>query len=291
MSSEPSPRRTIRRSALVTVALLIGSASLSACAGDDRTVAALAAGAPLPTQVPEGTKLIVGDPATKVALTLSGEIDRFSFEIEWANISGGPQTSEAFRADALDVGSVAEIPPIHADLDRTAREDRRVQVPQGPDQPPHLRAGHRPRRRRQDPRRPARQEDRLQSGPGPGRAGAAGAEEGRADQGRRDSWSSCPAPATSTPPRWPAGRSTSPRSAGSTSSATSPSTARTAPRPSRTASATIPATSTYRPPSWQDPAKAAAIARIRAGLGAGLSVDRTTTRRSGSRATTSRTRA
>jgi sulfonate transport system substrate-binding protein len=114
MSSDPSPRRTIRRSALVAVALLTGLTSLSACAGDDRTVAALAADAPLPTRVPEGTKLIVGDPVTKVALTLSGEIDRFSFDIEWANISGGPQTSEAFRADALDVGAVAEIPAIHA---------------------------------------------------------------------------------------------------------------------------------------------------------------------------------
>ncbi|MEV5323255.1 ABC transporter substrate-binding protein [Nonomuraea fastidiosa] len=74
----------------------------------------LSAQAPLPTAVPEGTRLIVGDPATRVALELSGEIDKFSFDIEWANISGGPQTTEAFRANALDVGAVADIPPIHA---------------------------------------------------------------------------------------------------------------------------------------------------------------------------------
>jgi sulfonate transport system substrate-binding protein len=92
-------------------------AAVAACAqsgGRDRPVAALAPDAPLPASVPKGTKLIVGDPSTKVALQLSGQIDAFSFEIEWANISGGPQTSEAFRADALDVGAVAEIPAIHA---------------------------------------------------------------------------------------------------------------------------------------------------------------------------------
>ncbi|SEH03373.1 sulfonate transport system substrate-binding protein [Nonomuraea solani] len=89
-------------------------AALTACAAQEKPKAVLAADAPLPASVPEGTKLIVGDPPTKVALQLSGEIDKFSFDIEWANLSGGPQTSEAFRADALDVGAVAEIPAIHA---------------------------------------------------------------------------------------------------------------------------------------------------------------------------------
>jgi sulfonate transport system substrate-binding protein len=70
--------------------------------------------APLLATVPPGTKLVVGDPQTKVALQLSGLIDEIPFEIEWTNLSGGPQTSEAFRARALDVGSVAEIPSIFA---------------------------------------------------------------------------------------------------------------------------------------------------------------------------------
>ncbi len=99
-----------------TLAVLL-LAALTGCAGggeQQNSAAALAADAPLPTSVPKGTKLIVGDPTTKVALQLSGEIDKFSFDIEWANISGGPQTSEAFRADALDVGAVAEIPAIQA---------------------------------------------------------------------------------------------------------------------------------------------------------------------------------
>ncbi|MFC4011387.1 ABC transporter substrate-binding protein [Nonomuraea purpurea] len=107
MPSSPLPR------SLLAVLLM---AALTACApqGGERAAAALAPDAPLPTSVPKGTKLIVGDPSTKVALQLSGEIDKFSFDIEWANLSGGPQTSEAFRADALDVGAVAEIPAIHA---------------------------------------------------------------------------------------------------------------------------------------------------------------------------------
>jgi sulfonate transport system substrate-binding protein len=49
-----------------------------------------------------------------VALELSGLIKELDFNVEFANISGGPQTTEAFRANALDVGSVADIPPIHA---------------------------------------------------------------------------------------------------------------------------------------------------------------------------------
>ncbi|MFI9550338.1 ABC transporter substrate-binding protein [Nonomuraea endophytica] len=97
------------------LAVLLISVLLAACGqADGSAQQALAPDAPLPTTVPQGTKLIVGDPPTKVALELSGEIDKFSFPIEWANLSGGPQTSEAFRADALDVGAVAEIPAIHA---------------------------------------------------------------------------------------------------------------------------------------------------------------------------------
>jgi sulfonate transport system substrate-binding protein len=86
-------------------------------------VAALASGAaaqaqqstaPIPDTVPPGTTLRIGDPKTQRALELSGEIKRLHFKVEWANISGGPRTIEAFRANALDLGSVADIPPIHA---------------------------------------------------------------------------------------------------------------------------------------------------------------------------------
>ncbi|RDJ27716.1 ABC transporter [Bosea caraganae] len=74
----------------------------------------LADNAPIPDKIAPGTKLVVGDPQIRVALTLSGELQKLPFTVEWANISGGPQTIEAFRAKALDIGSVADIPPIHA---------------------------------------------------------------------------------------------------------------------------------------------------------------------------------
>jgi len=70
--------------------------------------------APLLAEIPPGTKLVIGDPTTQKALEVSGLIDELTFEVEWVNISGGPQTSEAFRARALDVGAVAEIPSIFA---------------------------------------------------------------------------------------------------------------------------------------------------------------------------------
>ncbi|WP_433428854.1 ABC transporter substrate-binding protein [Nonomuraea sp. CA-141351] len=107
------PVSSLLRPALA-VLLLAAMAACGQSGERERPASTLAADAPLPASVPKGTKLIVGDPPTKVALQLSGQIDKFSFDIEWANISGGPQTSEAFRADALDVGAVAEIPPIHA---------------------------------------------------------------------------------------------------------------------------------------------------------------------------------
>ncbi len=69
---------------------------------------------PIPAEVPAGTVLRIGDPITQKVLELSGLIDELTFKVEWANISGGPQSSEAFRARALDVSTVAEIPSIHA---------------------------------------------------------------------------------------------------------------------------------------------------------------------------------
>ncbi len=69
------------------------------------------ADAPLLPKVPPGTVLTIGDPVTQKALEVSGLGKELSFEVKWANnISGGPQTSGAFRAHALDVGSMAEIP-------------------------------------------------------------------------------------------------------------------------------------------------------------------------------------
>lgn len=105
---------SVRR--LLGAALTLTALAVATGCGEDSTAggATLAADAPLPTTVPAGTRIVVGDPATHKALELSGELDNLAADVEWANISGGPQTTEAFRAGALDVGSVAEIPPIHA---------------------------------------------------------------------------------------------------------------------------------------------------------------------------------
>lgn len=119
----PAVRRPADRTSRPTLSVLAAALGLlTALATAGCSAEQPASGEPLdtstalPTTVPEGTTLVVGDPATQVAFELAGdEIDSdFSFEIEWANISGGPQTLEAFRANALDVGSVAEIPSIHA---------------------------------------------------------------------------------------------------------------------------------------------------------------------------------
>jgi sulfonate transport system substrate-binding protein len=98
--------------AAVAIAALVTGCGAAQAGNDDG--AKLALDAALPTTVPDGTKIVVGDPATEVALKLSGQLDKVSKFVQFANLSGGPQTTEAFRAHALDVGSVAEIPPIHA---------------------------------------------------------------------------------------------------------------------------------------------------------------------------------
>jgi sulfonate transport system substrate-binding protein len=105
-----------RRRALGALLALPSLGVLTACAGSATAgnTQATQATAPLATAVPAGTTITVGDPSVKVALELSGLIKELNFNVEFANISGGPQTTEAFRANALDVGSVADIPPIRA---------------------------------------------------------------------------------------------------------------------------------------------------------------------------------
>jgi sulfonate transport system substrate-binding protein len=96
--------------ALALLAVVAGCGNNAAADG----AAKLSLDAALPTTVPDGTKIVIGDPTTEVALKLSGQIDKVSKFVQFANLSGGPQTTEAFRAKAIDGGSVADIPPIHA---------------------------------------------------------------------------------------------------------------------------------------------------------------------------------
>ncbi|WP_461187875.1 ABC transporter substrate-binding protein [Arthrobacter sp. Z4-13] len=119
-SSPPQPKTSpsfTRRRALGALLAIPAIGLLTACGGAATagSQASRAAFAPLATSAPEGTTITVGDPSIRVALELSGLIrDLDGINVEFANISGGPQTTEAFRANALDVGSVADIPPIHA---------------------------------------------------------------------------------------------------------------------------------------------------------------------------------
>jgi sulfonate transport system substrate-binding protein len=96
--------------AAAAITLLAGCGGAAEAGGGPK----LALDAGLPTSVPDGAKIVVGDPTTQKALELSGQLDKVSKFVQFANLSGGPQTTEAFRAKALDVGAVAEIPPIHA---------------------------------------------------------------------------------------------------------------------------------------------------------------------------------
>lgn len=114
---------TIRRVGVLALALLALSAGVSVYAATrppERAAAAavepgkLSLEAPLPTVVPPGTTLVVGDPTTEVVLRRLGWDRELPFKLQWAQITGGPGVIEAFNAKALDVGSGADMPPIHA---------------------------------------------------------------------------------------------------------------------------------------------------------------------------------
>jgi sulfonate transport system substrate-binding protein len=69
---------------------------------------------PLPDFVPPGTVLRVGDPVMQWVFQHNGWDKILPFQIEWAQITGGPDVTEAFHAGALDVGLGASVPPIHS---------------------------------------------------------------------------------------------------------------------------------------------------------------------------------
>lgn len=104
----PSSSLTRRAFGLLSAAVILPAASLWPAVSNAQTLEPLAA------SFPASTVLRIGDPKTQRALELSGEVKNLPFKVEWLNLSGGPRTIEAFRAKALDVGAVADIPPIHA---------------------------------------------------------------------------------------------------------------------------------------------------------------------------------
>lgn len=111
-------RRSTSRTTLTTLTAVVASGALavSGCnaVSDSTGDADYDETAAISDEVDEDTVLRIGDPRTQTALEASGLIDELDFTPEWANIDGGPKTLEAFRADALDVGAVADIPPLFA---------------------------------------------------------------------------------------------------------------------------------------------------------------------------------
>jgi sulfonate transport system substrate-binding protein len=95
-------------------AAFVGALLLAACSSGAGVE--LDAAAPIPTDVPPGTTLVIADQqeAQQVALRASGELDKLPFTAEFANFTGGPAILEAFRAGAADVASVGDTPPIQA---------------------------------------------------------------------------------------------------------------------------------------------------------------------------------
>ncbi|RRQ29402.1 ABC transporter substrate-binding protein [Rhodococcus sp. Eu-32] len=109
-------RRPTRNAVTALTALALGVAALTGCANDDTPENALASDAPLPTEIPAGTKLVIADQSEfqQSVLRASGELDKLPFDYEFANFVGGPAILEAFRAGAADVARVGDTPPIQA---------------------------------------------------------------------------------------------------------------------------------------------------------------------------------
>jgi sulfonate transport system substrate-binding protein len=109
------PRRTAR-AAIAVLSTAVALAALAACGSKDSGVT-LELTAALPEKVPTDTVIRIGDPqiqAIAQAAGLDKELTDAGVKVEWANISGGPQSIQAFRGNKLDCSSVADIPSLFA---------------------------------------------------------------------------------------------------------------------------------------------------------------------------------
>jgi sulfonate transport system substrate-binding protein len=99
------------------VAGLIAVLSVSTACGSGDTGTTLELTAALPDKVTSGTEIRIGDPAIQAVLPAAGldkELSAAGVQVQWANISGGPKSIQAFRADKLDCSAVADIPSLFA---------------------------------------------------------------------------------------------------------------------------------------------------------------------------------
>lgn len=70
---------------------------------------------PLPSTSPRrGTTLSVGVSTTQVQLAADSSLGPLPFSIKWAQLNGGPDTIQGFRAGAVDLAANAGMPPIQA---------------------------------------------------------------------------------------------------------------------------------------------------------------------------------
>ena len=100
----------------LAAALALVLAATTAC-GAEEAGTKLELSAALPDTVPGGATLRLGDPQIQAIAGASGlgkELKDAGVTVEWANISGGPQSIQAFRADKLDCSAVADIPSLFA---------------------------------------------------------------------------------------------------------------------------------------------------------------------------------
>jgi sulfonate transport system substrate-binding protein len=118
MSKPPLHRITrSRRTSSAAAAVLAAALSAVTACGSNASAATLDLTAALPEKVPSGTVLRLGDPEIQAILGASGldkELTGAGVQVEWANISGGPQSIQAFRGDKLDCSTVADIPSLFA---------------------------------------------------------------------------------------------------------------------------------------------------------------------------------
>ena len=106
---------TRRRTTAVAVLIAVLSVGTACGSGDAGTTLELTAA--LPDKVVSGTEIRIGDPSIQAVLQAAGldrELTEAGVKVQWANISGGPKSIQAFRADKLDCSAVADIPSLFA---------------------------------------------------------------------------------------------------------------------------------------------------------------------------------
>jgi sulfonate transport system substrate-binding protein len=70
---------------------------------------------PLPSSSPpRGTTLTIGVSTTQVQLAAAPSLGPLPFSVKWAQLNGGPDTIQGFRAGAVALASNAGMPPIQA---------------------------------------------------------------------------------------------------------------------------------------------------------------------------------